>query len=115
MTPLNIYKDSIKEFEEKFVNLCTIVIPAYGENHKDMERTQEVKSHLHSHTIKLLEGVVRELEGRKKDEKTIIVPAGANIGEYRFIHSLRNEGYNEALTDLITHYKSEIELIKKEI
>jgi hypothetical protein len=62
---------------------------------------------LSAHTARLLE----EVEGMKKDEENIQIPSGENIGEYRFCEKLKRNGYNQALSDvlsLIQQYKKDL-------
>ena len=53
--------------------------------------------------------LIAELEGMKKDTENIEVPKGSNIGEYRFIHSLKNEGHNQALDLIIYNLRERIQ------
>lgn len=53
--------------------------------------------------------LIAELEGMKKDTENIEVPKGSNIGEYRFVHSLKNEGHNQALDLIISNLRERIQ------
>ncbi len=58
-----------------------------------------------------MNSIKQYLIGKKKDTENIEVPQGESIGEYRFTHSLKYEGRNELIEELL----SDLPQLEKEL
>lgn len=67
----------------------------------------------HTLTINItpMNSIKQYLIGKKKDTENIEVPQGESIGEYRFTHSLKYEGRNELIEELL----SDLPQLEKEL
>ena len=97
----NQYKKGISEIETLLEEMDTITTLE-----KDViYRTYGL--HLKQHTINLIEGEIKRLEGEKKGEYM-------NIGYDDFYRVTEIEGYNQGLQDQISHFQSELKLFKED-
>jgi len=104
-------KESLEEFEKKLFSLSTPPLSSsdLGCWNLPLEETlvEELKDFLTTHTKKLIEVEIKLLEGMKKDE---YVFSQTNQDSEM---SAEIKGYNQALTDVISHLQEEIKEIKE--
>jgi len=83
--------EKIEEFEEKFVNLCTIVIPKNGK-HKDIECKKEVKDFLTNALEESYqagkESVIKKIE--KYEETDLVDANGVFLRKYDLLKSIKD-------------------------
>lgn len=107
MTPLEILKESEKEFDEKFEGIWLDGMRNY-ESDTDYTRDetiQKLKSHLTSLIIKLLEG---EIERLRKLVKTY-----TKTKDFHFTDTVEVDNYNKAVYESIEFIESQLSEIKQ--
>ncbi len=103
----NFIEEGEKEFDEKFINLCSIVIPPTG-NHKDIDRKEEVKQFISSRQISLIKMIVEIVEGGKKPKPT--KPAVDELGRPNLspteqFERTEDRGFNKGLDTISSKLK----------
>ena len=93
------YKQIEKDFDEQF--------PAM-DNYLDGGVKKDIKSFLKQSFIKYLQSEVERLEKSKKDEFNPDVD-----GHIPFAKTMRITGYNQAISDHITHLQAQIKELEK--
>ena len=112
MTLHTTYKESVELFDKKFKKLydeqqkknVENLKATTGKNWQTYPQNEAIKTHLHTHTLKMLDVQIAWMEGEKKDTleeaKKGITAAQATAG------------YNIALKDSITHLQEQRALIE---
>lgn len=125
MTIKDIVQKGRERFRREFINLMTIVIPVKprGEengNHKLMERTLEVESHIDSRLIEVLEGVKEQVKKERCTVPKDPFPKKPNdlakLTIKEIDECLKYAGrvnYNKSIDDVLSLITSVIDEIKK--
>ena len=123
MTTKEIIKKQFEEFDEKFGQLPIKITDTRSDG--TYANKQEVKSHLKSTLLAVIEGEIAHLKGMKKEtsEKKILKRLREKYGdtitdveeESVFDERRGNVRYNQSIHDHITNLQDLAEFIKKEI
>lgn len=112
MSLSKIIKESEREFEEKFPPFVGIgaPFPIFSEN----PNRERIKSHLHSLSLQLIEGMEKWAIESKRNLPKPEHPDGTAHAHYELMVKNAEVGYNQALSDLLTYLEAEKDLLAKQ-